>query len=135
MIVFLSFFSFVDVYYAIVLCESIDFEIVKYMCFLVASKRFQVLLVIICDVRYFIVNFASICRKCDLNRSLLFNWIFNISMFFLTSISWLVNVTSTIMSYLFDVLVKWISSCFRFANFNSCFCVHRSHLSYIFDKV
>ncbi len=72
-IVFLFSFSFVDVYYAIILCESIDFKIVEYMCFLVASKKSQVLLVIICDVYYFIASFVSICRKCDLNRSLLFN--------------------------------------------------------------
>jgi len=105
-IVFLSFFSFINVYYAIALCESINFKIVKYICFLVASKRLQVLLIIICDVCYFIVSFVSICRKCDLNRSLLFNWIFNTFMSCLISTSWFVNVTFTIISYLFDVLVK-----------------------------
>jgi len=86
-IVFLSSFSFVDVYYAIASCESINFEIVKYICFLVISKRFQVLLIIICDVRYFIASFVSICRKCDLNCSLLFNWISSTFMSCLTSTS------------------------------------------------
>jgi len=38
-IVFLSSFSFVDVYHAIASCESINFEIVKYICFLVASEK------------------------------------------------------------------------------------------------
>ena len=67
------FFNFVNIYYTIALYKSINFEIVKYICFLVISKRFQVLLIIICDVRYFIASFVSICLKCDLNCSLLFN--------------------------------------------------------------
>ncbi len=72
-IVFLPPFSFVDVYHATAPCESIGLEIAKYMCFPVASKGPQVLPVIICDARYLTASFASICRKCDLNRSLLSN--------------------------------------------------------------
>jgi len=131
-IVLLPSFSFVDVYHAIASCESIDLEIAKYMCFLVANERLQVLPIIICDARCLIASFASICRKCDLNRSLLSNWTPSILMSCLTSTLWLASVTPAIMSYLFDVLVKWISSCFRFANFDPCFCAHCLHLLALF---
>ena len=124
-----------DVYHTTISWAIIDFLMTMYFCRLIISEmlhmKFSIMLTTLC----LFINFVSIWRKWNFHLNLKFNWIFNILKSMLAFIRCFLSVMLTFILYFFEVLEKWISSCFRSLNLNSCFFVYSKVLFHVFFNI
>ena len=129
------FLTFFDVYQTATPWLRIDLTMTKYMRLFVVIVSFHVNFVIVCIVFCRVISFAKNSRMCDAHRNLKFNSIFNILTFVFEITTCFSSFTMTVMLNFFEILEKWISSCFCSLNLISCVLIYSMHLSYIWISI
>ena len=103
-----------------------------YFCRLIINEMFHVKFSIMLTTLCLFISLVSIWRKWNSHLNLKFNWIFNILRSAFAFIRCFFSVMSIFILYFFEILEKWISSCFRSLNLNSCFSAHLRTLFHAF---
>ena len=135
MIFFWLSLMFDDVYHTTASWTIIDFSMTMYFCRLIINEMFHVKLSIMLTMLCLFINFILIWRRWNFHFNLKFNWIFNILKSMLAFIRCFFNVMLAFILYFFEILEKWISSCFCSLNLNSCFSVHSKTLFHAFFNI
>ena len=135
MISFRLFLMSDDVYHTTTSWTIIDFSMTVYFCRLIINKVFHVKFSIMLTTLCLFINFVLIWRRWNFHFSLKFNWIFNILKSVLAFIRCFFSVMLIFILYFFEVFKKWISSCFRSLNLNSCLSAHSRILFHVFFNI
>ena len=113
----------------------INFSIMMYFCRLIINEMFHVKFSIMLTALCLFINLVSIWRKWNFHLNLKFNWIFNILRSTFAFIRCFFSVMLIFILYFFEILEKWISSCFCSLNLNSCLFVHSRTLFHVFFNI